>query len=114
MKASLAILITLCLASELPAQEKPLQQDELIQSVEQWMRENLDDSVLLALGQIDRNRVSEFFTELHQQFEGSSVYDLGALKETASRLLPVLQQFDETRPYAVWLQTHFDYLDTAD
>ena len=78
------------------------------------MRENLDDSVLSALGQVDRNRVREFFTELHQQFEGSSVYDLGALKEKASRLLPVLQQFDETRPYAVWLQTHFDYLDAAD
>jgi len=103
-----------CLASTLLAQEKPLPPEELIQSVEQWMRENLDDSVLLALGQIDRNRVREFFTELHQQFESSSVYDLGALKETASQLLPVLQQFDETRPYAVWLQTHFDYLDTAD
>jgi membrane-bound lytic murein transglycosylase D len=103
-----------CLASTLLAQEKPLPPEELIQSVEQWMRENLDDSVLSALGQIDRNRVREFLTELHQQFESSSVYDLGALKETASRLLPVLQQFDETRPYAVWLQTHFDYLDTAD
>ena len=111
---SLTIFITLWLARALLAQEKPLQQDELIQSVEQWMRENLDDSVLSALGQLDRSRVREFFTELHQQFEGSSVYDLGALKETASRLLPVLQQFDETRPYAVWLQTHFDYLDAAD
>ena len=46
MKASLTILSTLWLASALLAQEKPLQQDELVQSVEQWMRENLDDSVL--------------------------------------------------------------------
>jgi membrane-bound lytic murein transglycosylase D len=107
-------LITLWLGSTLLAQERRIQQDQLIQSVEQWMRENLDDSVLSALGQVDRTRVRQFFAELQQRFEGSSVYDLGALKETASQLLPVLQQFDETRPYAVWLQTHFDYLDTAD
>ena len=95
-------------------QEKQIEPDDLAQSIEKWMRENLDERILEALDQIDQERVRQFFTELQRRFEGTSIYDLGSLKETASRLLPVLQQFDETHPYAVWLQTHLDYLDTAD
>jgi len=41
-------LTTVCFASALLGQEKPLQPEELIHSVEQWMRQNLDDSVLLS------------------------------------------------------------------
>jgi len=98
----------------LRAQEKPTPPGDLLQSVDQWMRENLDDSVLEALNQIDQERVRQFFNELQRRFEGTSIYDLGSIKETASRLLPVLQQFEETQPYAVWLQTHLDYFDTAE
>jgi membrane-bound lytic murein transglycosylase D len=36
------------------------------------------------------------------------------LRETATNLLPVLKQFEETRPYAVWLQTRLDYFDVAE
>jgi membrane-bound lytic murein transglycosylase D len=58
--------------------------------------------------------VRKFFSELRHQFQGTYVYDLGALKETATRLLPVLYQLEETEPYAVWLETHLDYFDTAE
>lgn len=112
VKGCLTILLMLCLPCTLSAQEKTLQTEELIQSVEDWMQENLDESVLDQLG-IDQHRVRKFFSELRRHFAGTYVYDLGALKETATRLLPVLEQFEETDPYAVWLRTHLDYFDTA-
>lgn len=96
------------------AQEKPVESDDLMESVQQWAEENLDDSVLNALKQVDQDRVRAFFTQLQGQFEGTNVYHLVALKETASQVLPVLQQFEETEPLAAWLQTHLDYLETAE
>jgi membrane-bound lytic murein transglycosylase D len=108
------ILLLLFLACTAPAQEQLPTAEDLFQSVEQWARENLDESVLQMLDQVDQDRVRDFFSELQRRFEGTSVYELSSLKDTASRLLPVLQKFEETRPYAVWLQTHFDYFDTAE
>ena len=114
VKKCLILSLLLLLANLNTAQEKaPPPTEELVESVADWMRENLDDSVLAALGQIDQDRVRQFFAELSRRFEGTSLYDLGPLADTASRLLPVLQQFEETQPYAAWLQTHLDYLDSA-
>ena len=90
MKRLLIVLLLLLLPARL------LAPDDLAQSLEQWARENLDDSVLEALGQIDQDRVRKFLTEVQQRFEGNSIYDLGSLKETALQLLPVLEQFEET------------------
>jgi membrane-bound lytic murein transglycosylase D len=114
VKCSLTFLCLLLLSGGLLAQEKPAQPDDLVQSVEQWMQENLDDSVLESLGQIDHQRVRQFFTELQQRFAGASIYDLGSLKDAGARLVPVLLQFEETAPYGSWLQTHLDYFDAAD
>ena len=114
MKNTLAILLALALAGTAPAQQKAAPADELAPPLEQWLRDNFDESVLEALSDIDQERVGQFFTELQRRFAGTSVYELGSLKETASRLLPVLQAFEETQPYGVWLQTHLDYFDTAD
>jgi membrane-bound lytic murein transglycosylase D len=96
------------------AEEDPFQPNALFQSAEQWLRESLDDRVLQALGQIDQERVRQFFAEWQRRFASSTVYDLGALKDTASQLLPLFQRFEETRPYAVWLRTRLDYLEAAD
>lgn len=116
VKRFLGLVVVVWLMGPAPtlAQEKPVQPDELFKSVEEWMRENLDDSVLEALGQIDQERARQFFTELQKRFENTSIYDLASLKEAATRLLPVLEQFEETQPYGVWLRTHLDYLDTAE
>jgi membrane-bound lytic murein transglycosylase D len=48
-----------------------------------------------------------------ETISGQDVYDLGALQETGKQLLPVLENFEETQPYAAWLQTHLDYFTTA-
>ena len=114
MKAWLIILIALMLAGPLPAQQKQqVQTDDLAQSLQQWARDNLDDSVLQMLDQIDQDRVRDFFTKLQQRFDGTNIYELGTLKAVAVQVLPVLQEFEETRPYAIWLQTHLDELDVA-
>jgi len=104
VKTILAILIGLFLAFAAKAQDPLPQPDEIIQSVQEWIEDNLDEKALDELG-VDKDRVQQFLTEVRRRFQGTYVYDLGALRETATSVLPVLQQFEETRPLAVWLQT---------
>src|SRR6266700_5525558 len=106
-------VIGLFLASAAMAQGQLPQPDEIIQSVQEWIEDNLDEKALDELG-VDKDRVQQFLTELRRRFQGTYVYDLGALRETATSVLPVLQQFEETRPLAVWLQTRLDYFDVAE
>ena len=106
-------LIGLFLASVAMAQDQLPQPDEVIQSVQEWIEDNLDGKALDELG-VDKDRVQQFLSELRRRFQGTYVYDLGALRETAASVLPVLQQFDETRPLAFWLQTRLDYFDVAE
>ncbi len=114
MKACCVILILASFARIVAiAQPKPAEADDVIQSVEQWAQDNLDDNVLEALRQVDRDRVRAFFVALEKQFEGTNVYRLVPLKDAASQLLPLLHEYEETEPFAVWLQTRLDYLDTA-
>ena len=108
------LLILLPASGVLMAQEKPPTQPDPVQSLNQWMQDNLDDSVLDALKQIDQDRVREILAALRQRFEGTNLRELGSLKQATTQALPVLKQFEETRPYAVWLETHLDYLDVAE
>ncbi len=107
------LVLLLSLAATTIAQEELLPPDEIIQSVQEWLQDNLDGQALDELG-VDKERVQQFLTEVRRRFQGTYVYDLTALKETAVQLLPVLREFEETRPYAVWLQTHLDYFDVAE
>jgi len=95
------------------AQEKPSPLDDLTRSAEQWMRDNLDERVVKALDNVDQERARSLLNELAKRLQADNVYDLSALKESATSLLPVLRQFKETRPYASWLETHLDYFDAA-
>jgi membrane-bound lytic murein transglycosylase D len=116
VKAAVAILIMLCFSGSLVAQQKPPARNEgdPLQSLNDWMQENLDDDALNALKQIDQDRVREILAALEQRFQGTNIFELSSLREAADRALPVLQQFEETRPYAVWLQTHLDYFDASE
>lgn len=94
--------------------EESFSADDLMQSAEEWMNENLDDSVLESLKEIDRDQVRAFLADLQRQFTNTSVYDMAGLKTNAARLMPLLTQFEETQPYAAWLQTHMDYFDASE
>jgi membrane-bound lytic murein transglycosylase D len=103
------------LAVPLYAQNPPsIDFDALAPEVEAWIRDNLDEDVLRLLNQVDRDRARDFFRDLNKSFANDNVYDLASLKEAASYLQPLLEQFEPTRSYASWLKTHFDYVDVAD
>ena len=113
MKGIWLALILGTVAARAAPQDDPLQPEEILQSVQDWVQDNLDESALDELG-VDKDRVRRFLLELRKRFQGTYVYDLGALRQTATNILPVLQQFEETRPYAAWLQTRLDYFDVAE
>ena len=114
-----AIIVTAAVANGEPQKSAPAPPaangiDALGDIAEAWARENIDDSVLAMFGQLDRDRIRGLFTELEKRLHADSVYDLGALRDNARSLLPLLQQFEDTAPYAVWLQNRLEYLDAAD
>lgn len=96
------------------AQEEVMGFDEMVDAAEQWATENLDDETLAALGGLDRERVKAFFADVKREFQGEYVLDIGALKDVARAILPVLEQYEETAPYAAWLKTRLDYFEVAD
>lgn len=88
--------------------------EDLVKSAEQWARENLDDDALRSLQDLDRDKVRQFFAAIQKEFHGEYVLDLGSLKESARAILPILENYQETLPYAVWLKSRLDYLEVAD
>jgi membrane-bound lytic murein transglycosylase D len=110
-----SFLIAALLVLSAYAQKPPSDDfDAFAREVEAWVRDNLDEDALQILNQVDRERVRELFRELNKSLGTNNVYDLAPLKETASYVQPLLEQFEPTRPYASWLKTHLDYLDVAD
>src|SRR5690242_5391455 len=107
-----AILICFATASALVAQDELVIHSDLLRQATEWAVENIDDRVLDALG-VDRDRTQKFLSDLQKQFQGTYVYDLGALRETATRLQPVLDQYEETQPFAIWVKSRFDYFEVS-
>jgi membrane-bound lytic murein transglycosylase D len=88
--------------------------DDLMQSAQQWANDNLDENVLQALQNTDQEKVRQFFDLLQKNFQGEYVLNLAQLRDTAKTILPLLDSSEETAPYAAWLKTRMDYLDTAE
>lgn len=86
---------------------------DLLQQANDWLKDNIDDDALDALG-VDKDRVHQFLAEVQKRFQGSYVYDLSALRDTAVQLQPLLASFEETQPYALWLKAHLDYFDVSE
>jgi membrane-bound lytic murein transglycosylase D len=105
------LLLCACLAS---GQDDSMTLDDMVQSADQWAKENLDDETLRALQEVDRDKVKQFFKDIQKQFHGEYVVDLASLKDTAKVVLPLLEAYEETQPYAAWLKAQLDYLEVAD
>jgi membrane-bound lytic murein transglycosylase D len=101
-------------AASAQAQQDTISLDDLVESADQWAKENLDEDALRALQEVDREKVKQFFRDLSKQFHNEQVVDLATLNDTAKAMLPVLESYEETAPYAAWLKTRLDYLDAAD
>lgn len=105
----------LLLASALTAfsQTNVITLDDVMDSAQQWAKDNLDDNVLAALQNADQEKVRQFFETAQKDFQGEYVIDLAQLRDTARTVLPILENYEETAPYAAWLKTRMDYLDVA-
>jgi membrane-bound lytic murein transglycosylase D len=110
----ISLLILLGGAIGIRAQEDTITLDDLVQSADQWAKENLDEDALRALQEVDREKVKQLFRDLAKQFHNEQVVDLAALNDTAKSVLPVLESYEETAPYAAWLKTRLEYLEVAD
>ncbi len=87
---------------------------ELLQGAQDWAEEHLDPDFLDSLPELDQQQAQRFLRDLQQQLQGEYIIDLAALREAANTVLPVLQNYEETRPYAAWLEPRLDYLKVAD
>ena len=87
---------------------------DMIQGAQQWAQENLDTNFLNSLPEVDKPEVRQFFRDLQQRFQGDYVLDIAPLRQTAQIILPLLENNEDTQPYAAWLKSQMDYLDVAD
>ncbi len=83
-------------------------------AAEQWVRENIDDDVIAAFEKGDRESVRKALQRIQQELGDDHVLDVGLLKETAKALVPVLEGYEETADYALWLKARLDYFDVAE
>lgn len=88
--------------------------DDLLRSAEQWARDNLDEDALRVLQSADREKIQQLLKQMQRELRGEYVVDLAGLKEAVQNALPLLESYEETLPYAVWLRSRLDYLEAAD
>lgn len=96
------------------ARQQVLSLDQLINSGERLLRENVDPELLKSLPALDRDRVTQFLTQFQRDLQGNYIVDLAALKPAAISALPLLRANPATQPYAGWLESRLDYLDVAE
>ena len=101
MKKLCALLL---LASALTAfgQTNTVTIDDLMQSAQDWANDNLDPNVLAQLQNTDQEKVRQFFNTVQKNFSGKSVNDMAKLRDSAKTVLPILESYEETAPYAAW------------
>ncbi|HTL59017.1 MAG TPA: lytic transglycosylase domain-containing protein [Candidatus Limnocylindrales bacterium] len=107
-------LLLVSVAGALAAEDTLTLDDELLRSAEQWAKENLDDDALRVLQEVDRDKVRQFLAQIQKELHGEYVIDLATLRDSAKTALPLLENYEETLPYALWLKPRLDYLDVAD
>jgi membrane-bound lytic murein transglycosylase D len=107
-------LLLLSASPRVLAQGNVLSVEDLVRIGEAWVRDNLDEDLVRALGQVDYDHVRNVLTELDRQLQSQYVIDLAQLRTAAKVTLPLLQRQARTRPYAEWLEARMDYLEVAD
>lgn len=85
-----------------------------IREAQQWAQENMDPEILKNLPEVDREQVEQFLREYQAGLHGNYVLDLARLKTGAHSVLPLLESYEETKPYAFWLRSRLDYFDVAE
>lgn len=110
---SIIIFFVYTCSSPVTAQSDQMSLDDILQAGEQWLQENIDPDVIRLLGEMDGARAQKFLGDFQQWLHSEYVVDVTSIKETAAVVLPLLERYEETWPYAVWLKTRLDYLEMA-
>ncbi|HLH53943.1 MAG TPA: lytic transglycosylase domain-containing protein [Verrucomicrobiae bacterium] len=109
----LASMLVSAVSRTSQAQDDTITFDDLVSSAQQWAKGNLDEDVLRTLQQADREKVRKILADLQKEFQGQYVLDLAGLRDAAHTAIPLLEQYEETLPYALWLKVHLDDLEVA-
>lgn len=110
----LCLLFLLASASSTVGQTNTVTMDDLMQSAQDWANQNIDPNVLRALRNSDQEKIRQFIMAIRTNYQGEYVVDLASLKDAAKAILPILDSYEETAPYATWLKAHMDDLEVAD
>lgn len=86
----------------------------MLDTGEQWLKDNIQEDVLNALPQLDRDKLKGFIEDLEDRLQDPDVRRLAPWRQMATNALPFLDSYEETKPYAVWLRSHLDYFDVAE
>ncbi|MGB9603877.1 MAG: lytic transglycosylase domain-containing protein [Verrucomicrobiia bacterium] len=96
---------------KLNSAEDAIDLNELMNQGEKFINENIDDNILESIkGTID---INDFFKRLQNTLSGEYVIDLASLRDAAKVALPILDSYEETKPYADWLRTRLEYFEAA-
>jgi membrane-bound lytic murein transglycosylase D len=114
MKIFPCVLILLASSVFARADDDTITLPDMVQGAQQWAQENLDTNVLNSLSDVDERAAQQFFRDIQKNFQGEYVVDIASLRQTAQVILPLLENNDDTQPYAAWLKAQMDYLDVAD
>lgn len=64
--------------------------------------------------EFDEEELLKLCQQLQARFQGDYVLDLAALRQGATTLIPLLEQSEETQPFAAWLKARLEYLEVAE
>src|ERR1043166_4661851 len=87
MKKAILLLLLLTLALCSSGQEDSISLDDLVQSAQQWAKENLDEDALRVLQSADQDKIKQFFKDIQKEFHGEYVMDLASLKDAAKAIV---------------------------
>jgi membrane-bound lytic murein transglycosylase D len=109
------MLLLLALTPSLAlAQEDALSLDEVIESGQDWLSDNVDAGVLESLGELDEAQARKILGEIQKRFQGEYVINLAPLRGAADAAVKVLERFPATQPSADWLRPRLDYFEVAE
>lgn len=103
-------MLLMCLAIPAMAAEESLRDIEGLQA---FIEETIDTEVLSGVAAVDQRAITNALQTILRQLQSNYVVDVAELKKTATTVLPLLEQWEETYAYAVWLRTRMDYFDVA-
>ena len=96
------------------AQEYEFDLGKAVDVANDWALANLDPAVLQSLREADRERVQQFLNSYFQTLQSSNVLALSRLRATATNIIPILENYEETSPYAAWLKCRLDYFEVSE